>query len=82
MPQTLQVCFFKHLGDVSTVLLDLVGLSLFCFSMSLQTDRLDDERERDIDIYIYIYERERERERDTHTRGVFLSKELHLIKTH
>ncbi len=34
----LQVGFLKHLGDVATVLLDLVCLSLFCFFMSLQTD--------------------------------------------
>ncbi len=27
----LQVGFLKHLGDVATVLLDLVCLSLFCF---------------------------------------------------
>ncbi len=27
-----------HLGDVATVLLDLVCLSLFCFFMSFQTD--------------------------------------------
>ncbi len=30
----LQVGFLKHLGDVGTVLLDLVCLSLFCFFMS------------------------------------------------
>ncbi len=34
----LQVGFLKHLGDVATVLLDLVCLSLFCFVMSFQTD--------------------------------------------
>ncbi len=34
----LQVGFLKHLGDVATVLLDLVCLSLFCFFMSFQTD--------------------------------------------
>ncbi len=44
MPKTfnstvaLQVGFLKHLGDVGTVLLDLVSLSLFCFFMSFQTD--------------------------------------------
>ncbi len=32
----LQVGFLKHRGDVATVLLDLVCLSLFCFFMSLQ----------------------------------------------
>ncbi len=32
------VRFLKHLGDVATVLLDLVCLSLFCFFMSFQTD--------------------------------------------
>ncbi len=30
--------FLKHLGDVATVLLDLVGLSYFCFFISFQTD--------------------------------------------
>ncbi len=34
----LQVGFLKHLGDVATVLLDLVCLSLFSFFMSFQTD--------------------------------------------
>ncbi len=34
----LQVGLLKHLGDVATVLLDLVCLSLFCFFMSFQTD--------------------------------------------
>ncbi len=34
----LQVAFLKRLGDVATVLLDLVCLSLFCFFMSFQTD--------------------------------------------
>ncbi len=34
----LQGGFLKHLGDVVTVLLDLVCLSLFCFFMSFQTD--------------------------------------------
>ncbi len=34
----LQVGFLKHLGDVGTVVLDLVCLSLFCFFMSFQTD--------------------------------------------
>ncbi len=34
----LQEGFLKHLGDVATVLLDSVGLSLFCFFMSFQTD--------------------------------------------
>ncbi len=34
----LQVGFLKHLGDIATVLLDLVCLSLFCFFMSFQTD--------------------------------------------
>ncbi len=34
----LQEGFLKHLGDVATVLLDLVCLSLFCFFMSIQTD--------------------------------------------
>ncbi len=38
--QDLQVGFLKHLGDVTTVLLDLVCLSLFCFFMSFQTDRI------------------------------------------
>ncbi len=33
-----QVGFLKHLGDVAAVLLDFVGLSLFCFFMSFQTD--------------------------------------------
>ncbi len=31
-------CVLKHLGDVTTVLLDLFCLSLFCFFMSFQTD--------------------------------------------
>ncbi len=30
--------FLKHLGDVATVLLDVVCVSLFCFLLSLQTD--------------------------------------------
>ncbi len=30
--------FLKHLGDVATVLLDLVCLSFFCFFMSFQRD--------------------------------------------
>ncbi len=34
----LQVDLLKRLGDVATVLLDLVCLSLLCFFMSLQTD--------------------------------------------
>ncbi len=34
----LQEGFLKHLGEVATVLLDLVCLSLFCFFMSFQTD--------------------------------------------
>ncbi len=34
----LQVGFLKHFGDVDTVLLDLVCISLFCFFMSFQTD--------------------------------------------
>ncbi len=34
----LQGGFLKHLGDVATVLLDLVCLSLFCFFMSFQRD--------------------------------------------
>ncbi len=34
----LLVGFLKHLGDVATVLLDLVCLSLFCYFMSFQTD--------------------------------------------
>ncbi len=44
MPKTfnstvaLQIGFLKHLGDVATVLLDLVCLSLFCFFTSFQTD--------------------------------------------
>ncbi len=36
--EALQVSFLKHLGDVVTVLLDWVCLSLFCFFMSFQTD--------------------------------------------
>ncbi len=34
----LQVDLLKHLGNVATVLLYLVCLSLFCFFMSFQTD--------------------------------------------
>ncbi len=34
----LQEGFLKHLGEVATVLLDLVCQSLFCFFMSFQTD--------------------------------------------
>ncbi len=34
----LQVGFLEHLGDVATVLVDWVGLSLLSFFMSLQTD--------------------------------------------
>ncbi len=34
----MQVGLLKHLGDVATVLLDLVCLSLFCFFMLFQTD--------------------------------------------
>ncbi len=34
----LQGDLLKHFGDVATVLLDLVCLSLFCFFMSYQTD--------------------------------------------
>ncbi len=34
----LLVGFLKHLGDVVTVLLDLVCLSLFCYFMSFQRD--------------------------------------------
>ncbi len=34
----LQVGLLKHLGDVATVLLDLVCLSVFCFFMSFQKD--------------------------------------------
>ncbi len=34
----LQVGLLKHFGDVATVLLDWVRLSLFCFFMSFQTD--------------------------------------------
>ncbi len=30
--------FLKHLGNIATVLLDSVCLSLFCFFMSFQTD--------------------------------------------
>ncbi len=33
-----QVGFLKHLGDVDTVLLDLVYLRLFCFFVSFQTN--------------------------------------------
>ncbi len=33
----LQVGLLKHLGNVATVLLDLVCLSLFCFLMSFHT---------------------------------------------
>ncbi len=36
--EALQVGFLKRLGDVATVLLDLVRLSFFCFFMSFQTD--------------------------------------------
>ncbi len=34
----LQVGFLKHLGDIATVLQNLVCLSLFCFFMSFETD--------------------------------------------
>ncbi len=38
----LRVGFLKHLGDVTTVLVDLICLSLFCFFMSFQTDWMMD----------------------------------------
>ncbi len=37
-PVALQVGFLKHLGDVATVLLDLVCLSSFNFLLSFETD--------------------------------------------
>ncbi len=44
----LQLGFSKHLGDVATVLLDLVCLSLFCFFMSFQTDWWSDQIRSDL----------------------------------
>ncbi len=39
--------FLEHLGDIATVLLDLVCLSLFCF-LHFNPDRLDDDEIRSL----------------------------------
>ncbi len=46
--EAFQEGFFKHLGDVATVLLDLVCLSLFFLFLHVIPDGLDDDQIRSL----------------------------------